>query len=138
MEPRAGARPERLPKSELRNFGLVLGALFAALFGVLPLLRHRPTARWPWIVAAVLCLAALCWPRSLTLVHRWWTRLGHALGWFNTRVILTLIFMIVITPFSLVMRVFGRDRMKRRFDPKCESYRVPSTPSSPQGMEKPF
>jgi len=44
----------------------------------------------------------------------------------------------VVTPFSLVMRVFGRDRMKRGFDPKCESYRVQSAPRPPQGMEKPF
>jgi hypothetical protein len=129
---------EQLPKAELRNFGLVLGALFAALFGVLPLLRHRALVEWPWIVAAALWLAALTWPRSLSLLHRGWTRLGHALGWLNTRVILTMIFMIVITPFSFVMWVFGRDRMKRGFDPKCESYRVPSLPRPPQSMEKPF
>ncbi len=135
MELRAG---EQLPKAELRNFGLVLGALFAGLFGVLPLLRHRRPAEWPWILAAVLWAAALGWPRSLTLLHRWWTRLGHALGWCNTRVILTLIFMIVVTPFSFVMWVFGRDRMKRSFDPKVETYRVPSPPRESQGMEKPF
>ena len=56
----------------------------------------------------------------------------------NTRVILAVIFMIVITPFSFVMWIFGRDRMKRGFDPKCESYRVPSPPRPPQSMEKPF
>ena len=50
MEPRAG---EQLPKAELRNFGLALGALFAGLFGLLPLLRHRTLAQWPWILAAV-------------------------------------------------------------------------------------
>jgi hypothetical protein len=135
MEPRVG---EQLPKSELRNFGLVLGALFAALFGALPLWRRHALVEWPWVVAAVLWLAALVRPRTLTLLHRWWMRLGHALGWFNTRVILTLIFMIVITPFSFVMWVFGRDRMKRSFDPKVETYRVPSPPRPPQGMEKPF
>jgi len=135
MELRAAGQ---LPKAELRNFGLVLGALFAGLFGVLPLLRHHTPAQWPWVLAAVLWLPALIWPRSLTLLHRGWMRLGHALGWFNTRVILTLIFMIVITPFSFVMWVFGRDRMKRGFDPKVETYRVPSQPRQPQGMEKPF
>jgi hypothetical protein len=36
------------------------------------------------------------------------------------------------------MWVFGRDRMKRSFDPKVETYRVPSAPRKPQGMEKPF
>ena len=48
--------------------GLVLGALFAGLFGLLPLLRHRTPAQWPWILAAVLWVAALAWPRSLTLL----------------------------------------------------------------------
>jgi hypothetical protein len=135
MELRTGAQ---LPKAELRNFGLLLGALFAGLFSAVPLLRHRTPARWPLILGAALWLSALVWPRSLTLLHGGWTRLGHALGWFNTRAILTLIFMIVITPFSFVMWVFGRDRMKRSFDPKVETYRVPSAPRKPQGMEKPF
>jgi hypothetical protein len=135
MESGAG---ERLPKSELRNFGLVLGALFSVLFGALPLLRHHTLVRWPWAVAAVLWLASLMWPRGLTWLHRGWTRLGHALGWFNTRVILTLIFFILVTPFSFVMWIFGRDRMKRHFDPKAETYRVPSAPHPPQQMEKPF
>ena len=135
MEPAVGVQ---LPKAELRKFGLVLGALFAAFFGLPPLLHHRAPVEWPWIVAAVLWLAALAWPRILALPHRWWTQLGHALGWFNTRVILSLIFVIVITPLSFVMWVFGRDRMKRGFDPKCESYRMPSRQQPPENMEKPF
>jgi hypothetical protein len=83
-------------------------------------------------------LRRFCDRTALRCSIGWWTRLGHALAWFNTRVILTLIFMIVITPFSFVMWVFGRDRMKRGFDPKVETYRVPSPPRPPQAMEKPF
>jgi hypothetical protein len=132
------AARQQLPNSELRNFGLLLGALFAALFGLLPWLRHRPLAYWPWAVAAVLWLAALAWPRSLAWPHRWWTRLGHALGWFNTRVILTVIYFVAVTPLGFVLWVFGRDRMKRGFDPKRQTYRVPSRPQPPRGMEKPF
>jgi hypothetical protein len=128
---------KRVPEKELRNFGLLTGLLFAGLFAALPLLRSRTPGRWPWIVAAVLWLAALLWPRSLTLLYRWWTRLGQALSWFNTRAILTLIFVILITPFGFVMRVFSRDRMRRGFDPKCESYRIP-TPPQRRSMEKPF
>ena len=125
-------------ESGVAQFGLSAGGAVRR-----PVRRAAPAApstpaQWPWILAAVLWVAALAWPRSLTLLHRGWTRLGHALGWFNTRVILTLIFMIVITPFSFVMWVFGRDRMKRGFDPKGETYRVPSPPRPPQGMEKPF
>lgn len=127
-----------MPQMQLRNFGLLTGLLIAVLFAALPWLRGHAPGRWPWIAAAVLWLAALFWPPSLTLLYRWWTRLGQSLAWFNTRASLTLIFLILITPFGFVMRVLGRDRLTRGFDPKCESYRIPTPPPRQRGMEKPF
>jgi hypothetical protein len=123
---------------ELRSFGLVLGALFAAFFGVWPLLRHRGSPFWPWIVAGVLWLFALIWPAALSYLHRGWTRLGLALGWLNTRVILTLLFAISIVPVGLVMRLCGRDRMARKLDPGSASYRVPSRQRADKDMEHPY
>lgn len=125
-------------RAELRNFGLILGALFAVFFGVWPLLRHRPTPPWPWIVAAVLWLLALIWPGALGYLHRGWTRLGLALGWVNTRVILTLLFAVSIVPVGLVMRLCGRDRMARKLEPGRASYRVPARPRNDKDMEHPY
>lgn len=132
------AAREQLPKHELRNFGLILGALFALFFGLVPFLRHHEIVRWPWAVAGVLWLAALAYPRILTWPHLGWTRLGHAMGWFNTRVILTVVFMVAVTPLGFILWLFGRDRMRRGFEPKRESYRVPSKARPPESMEKPF
>jgi predicted anti-sigma-YlaC factor YlaD len=123
---------------ELRNFGLVLGALFAALFGVYPLMRHRGSSLWPWVVAGALWLFALIWPAALSYLHRGWTQLGLALGWVNTRVILTLLFAISIVPVGLVMRLCGRDRMARKLDPGSDSYRVPSRQRADKDMEHPY
>jgi hypothetical protein len=123
---------------ELRTFGLVVGALFAALFGVWPLLRHHGSPSWPWIVAGTLWILALICPAALSYLHRGWTKLGLALGWVNTRVILTLVFAITIVPAGLVMRLFGRDRMARKLDPECASYRVPSRQRPDKDMERPY
>ena len=123
---------------ELRTFGLVLGALFAGYFGVVPLLRHRASPSWPWIVAGTLWILALICPAALSYLHRGWTRLGLALGWVNTRVILTLLFAITIVPVGLVMRIFGRDRMARKLDPASTSYRVSSRRRPDKDMERPF
>jgi Saxitoxin biosynthesis operon protein SxtJ len=125
-------------RKELRGFGLVLGALFAAFFGLWPLLRHHSTPLWPWVVAAVLWLFALIWPPALSYLYRGWTRLGLALGWVNTRVILTLLFAISIVPVGLIMRLCGRDRMARKLDPDCASYRVPSRRRGDKDMEHPY
>jgi len=123
---------------DLRTFGLVLGALFAGTFGIWPLLRHRGTPLWPWIVAGLLWLLALIWPPALSYLHRAWTRLGLALGWVNTRVILTLLFAVSVVPIGLLMRAFGRDRMARKLEPGRDSYRVPSRQRDDKDMEHPY
>ncbi|MGH8012886.1 MAG: SxtJ family membrane protein [Candidatus Binataceae bacterium] len=125
-------------RSELRNFGLLLGALFALIFGALPLIRGRATPLWPWVVAALLWAGAMLAPASLRLLHRGWTRLGLALGWVNTRVILSLLFALSIIPVGLLMRLLGRDRMGRKFDPALESYRIAANPRANSSMERPF
>ena len=130
----AGKAGER----EFRSFGLLLGALIAALFGVWPLLRSQHTALWPWIITAVLWLAALLRPTALSYLHQGWTGLGFVLGWINTRIILTVLFAVSIVPLGLLMRLFGRDRMARKFDPKLASYRVESKLRPEKSMERPF
>jgi hypothetical protein len=133
-----GSEAAKAGAKELRTFGLVLGALFAAFFGVWPLLRHRGTPLWPWILAGVLWLLALIWPSALSYLHRGWTRLGLALGWVNTRIILTLLFTVTIVPVGLAMRLFGRDRLGRKLDRQSASYRVPSRQRDGKDMERPF
>jgi hypothetical protein len=118
----------------LRQFGLTTGAIVAALFGLgFPWLFDRPSPYWPWILAAVLAASALIRPSALG----GWMRIGHALGWLNTRIILGLLFYVMILPAGLIMRVFARDPMARRFT-DAESYRVPSQETAKDRFERPF
>jgi Saxitoxin biosynthesis operon protein SxtJ len=124
--------------SELRIFGLVLGAAFLVFFGLLPLLLAHRVMAWPFGVAAGLWTVALVAPMLLRGLHVVWTRLGHALGWFNTRVILTIMFFLWVVPAGFVMRLLGRDRLGIRFDPGLESYRVAGRKRPPESMERPY
>lgn len=123
---------------DLRNFGLLLGVLFAVVFGALPYALRHHVHVWPFVLAMLLWAAALFAPSLLRQVHAGWSRLGLALGWVNTRIILTLFFASAIVPVGLLMRLFGRDRMRRRFARECDSYRTPSRHRSAQSMERPF
>jgi hypothetical protein len=125
-------------RRELRNFGLLLGAMFALVLGLGPLLRHHHAWRWPLVVATVLWILAIAAPGSLRIVYAMWSRFGGALGWFNTRLILTLLYMIWVVPMGIAMKLIGRDPLHRRFDPNLESYRVPSRTRAPASMEKPY
>ena len=47
--------------------------------------------------------------------YKTWIKIGNILGWLNSRIILGLVFLIVLQPIALIMRIFGHDplRMKK-------------------------
>ena len=111
---------ERTP---LRSFGFLIGGLLTGI-GIWPVVFHHGEPRlWALIPAAVFVAQALLVPMSLSPVYRLWMKFGHALGWVNTRIILAILFYAVVTPMGWMMRVFGTDPMRRRFDSRVETYR---------------
>lgn len=124
---------------ELRKFGLLVGGIMAGGLGVLvPVLLHGDINPWFWGVGGCIMLAALGWPARLRLFHAAWMKAGHALGWINTRIILGGFFFCVLLPAGLLMRIMGRDPMRRKFKPDAESYRIPAEISAQDHFERPF
>jgi len=50
------------------------------------------------------------------------TKAAHAIGWFNTRVILILVYYLLLTPTGLIMKLCGKDLLDRKIDRGCQSY----------------
>jgi len=117
---------------ELRSFGLLVGGVFAGI-GFWPMLvrggDYRPAAL---MLAALLIAPALIFPRSLAPIHKIWMKLGHVLGWINTRIILGVVFFAVVTPMGMIRRMLHKDSMGRQSDSTRDSYRLPrqSRPAS--------
>ena len=128
----------RATRTELRNFGLIVGGIFGALAIWPAIIRGGSVRLWMVALAAVLILPALVAPRVLAPAHRAWMALGNILGWVNTRLVLGLIFFGLITPMGLVLRLTGRDPMRRAFDPNATTYRVPQTPRPGAHMLRQF
>lgn len=63
-------------------------------------------------VAIGLVAAAFVAPVTLRTPNRIWWRLAQALGWVNVRVLLTLFFIVVMTPTGLLMRLFCRSPLR--------------------------
>lgn len=126
-------------KKELREFGLIFGAMVVLIFGLFfPWLLERPWPAWPWIVAAIFAVTGLALPLALKPVYRLWMKIGHVLGWINVRIILGIVFFLLFFPVSLIFRLIGRDPMARRLDEKMASYRVTSHSPPKDQMEKPY
>ncbi|MDX1734273.1 MAG: SxtJ family membrane protein [Halioglobus sp.] len=129
---------DQMSHAELRKFGFVTALMVVIFFyGLIPWIWEFARPLWPLVVAGVLVALALVLPGWLAPVYRVWMKIGHALGWVNTRIILSLIFFVLFLPVGLVMRAFG-DPMRRKWDDAAQSYRVPSSAPKPDNMEKPF
>jgi hypothetical protein len=132
-------------KKTLREFGLVFAGGLIVFFGLLiPWIFDRPWvwqeggARWPWIGAAVFAGTGLILPQALRPIYLLWMKIGHVLGWINTRIILGLVFFIMFAPIALVLRIFGKDPLHRKLDDEAGTYRVASNKLPRERMEKPF
>jgi hypothetical protein len=132
--------PQTAPsRKDLRNFGLIMAGMIALFFGLLlPWLGPMPVSVWTWVVAAGFALVGLVLPAVLGPVYRVWMKLGHVLGWINSRIILGIVFYAFVLPMGLVMRLFGKDPMARRLEREKTSYRVASKPAPREQLERPF
>ena len=108
-------------ESSDRSFGLVT-SLVLLLIGLQPLLRGAPPRNWAWIGSLDLLLLATIFPRCLRLTKRAWLFLGFLLAMVVNPIVLGALFYLVIAPAGFLLRAFGIDPMRRRFDGAAESY----------------
>lgn len=123
----------------LRRFGLTVG-LPLLLLGLL-LVRRQRTAGWPFVViGAVVLLLACAAPRSLGRFQRVWMTVAFTMGWIITNVILTVVFYLVVTPISVLQRLFASRPLDLSFDRDASTYWEPRTPGerSPPDYEKQY
>jgi len=103
----------------------ILALLFLVIPGVigsyLAFLKAAPSGYVWMAVGACLAVCRLI-PPLFRLIYRLWVGLSVIIGYFISRVLLTLIFFLVLLPTGLIMRVVGRDPMDRKFDPAASSY----------------
>lgn len=126
-------------RKALRNFALTVGIATALVFGLLlPWLWGRKFPHWPWIVLTLAVVWGLIAPSSLGPLYRVWMALAEKLGWFNNRVILSVVYFLIVFPLGFGRRLFGWDAMKRKFEPQAPSYRINKAPISRERFERPF
>ena len=65
-------------------------------------------------LGALLVVAGLLVPPAARAFHTAWMRFAALLGHVNSRVLLTVFYYLVVTPYGFVTRLVGRDPLRRR------------------------
>lgn len=130
-----------LDEKGLQQFGLILAALLAIVFGMLlPFLwdlQLFPNYYW---IALGGCFAvwALFSPASMHSFYKAWMRVTMAIGYIVNTTILSIVYIFVIAPMGLVMQFMGKDPMRLKWDKAIKSYRQKSTIPQKKHFERPF
>lgn len=111
-------------KVTLRKFGLTMAVCFAVITLII-FLRHKHSTALTSFIALFFLLLALYIPASLKYFYIVWMKLAFILSWFNTRLILCLIFYCIFSPVGLIMRLFRIDVLERKFERFRDSYWKP-------------
>jgi len=108
-------------KSDLRKFGITMGIVLI-LFGGLFLWRDKDYYIYLFIIAAAFIIPGLAVPIVLKPVHKVWMTISIILGWIMTRVILSILFYLVVTPTRGLARLFGKQFLDLKIDKNINSY----------------
>jgi hypothetical protein len=113
-----------------RSFGWVFAGVFL-LAGTLSLWRGGTAYPWMLGLACVLATIVSVRPDWLAPLNRAWMKVGEVLHRTVSPIVLGLIFFGIFTPVAALMRIAGRDALRRSFEPDAASYWIERHPPGP-------
>jgi hypothetical protein len=106
---------------DLRKFGLTVGIVLLLIASFL-IWKHKPSQFYFLSIGTILVLSGLLFPLILFPLNKLWMTLAILLGWLMTRVILSVMFYLVITPIGLIARISGKHFLDLKIDKTRASY----------------
>ena len=118
----ATIKPEQAPKQlSNRTFGLIFAAIFLVI-ALWPLINGASPRTWALIIVALFAIPALLFPRVLTPLNAAWVKFGLFMHKIVNPILMGLIFFLTVLPTGLMLKLFGKDPMRRKLDVNATTY----------------
>lgn len=119
---------KQLPSN--RSFGTLFALVFLTL-GTWSWLKGRWSSPYLLALGGTFGVITILRAEWLAPLNRAWMRLAELLNAIVSPIVLAVMYYAILTPSALVMRVAGRDPMRRRFEPSAQTYWIPRQPPGP-------
>jgi len=107
-------------KTSEKSFGILFFIVFF-LVAIWPLLNSDSIRLWSLAVSFAFLIIAFLKQELLKPLNNSWIKFGEMLGKIISPIVMALIFFLILTPLSLIIRIFGKDLLKIKFS-KDNSY----------------
>jgi hypothetical protein len=113
-----------------RSFAVVFCVVFA-LIGLLPLVGGHPIRLWALGISAVFLFFTFFFTSVLQPLNVLWFKFGMLLASIVNPLVMLLMYAIVIVPFGVAARLFGKDLLRLKTEPNAKSYWIERDPPGP-------
>ena len=113
---------EQAPKQlSNRAFGLIFAVIFLVI-ALWPLINGASPRTWALIIVALFTLPAILYPSVLTPLNAAWVKFGLFIHKIVNPILIGLIFFLTVLPTGLMLKLFGKDPMRRKLDANATTY----------------
>ena len=104
-----------------RNFGIVFSIVFL-LISLYPLFKSGDIRVWSLIVSFLFLILGILNSKILTPLNNLWIKFGELLGKIIAPIVMGVVYFIILTPISLLVRIFGKDLLGLKYSKNLNSY----------------
>ncbi len=108
-------------KRDWRIFGFGLAVILAIVASVM-FFKESQLYYYFYGAAGLVALLAAVLPIVLKPIYILFSYIGAAMGWIMTRVILTILYYLILTPITLISKIVRKQFLQLDFSRKAESY----------------
>ena len=108
-------------QSSNKSFGLLFFVVFL-IIGLWPL-KNGENLNFYFIIASVIfLLLGIINSKILTPLNKSWIKLGEILGIVIAPIVMALVYFVILTPVSFIVRIFGKDLLNLKLLKDKETY----------------
>ena len=108
-------------QSSNRSFGLLFFIVFIVV-GLWPAIKGETANIYLILISLFFLIFGLINSKILSPFNKAWIKLGEILGLIIAPIIMALVYFIILTPISLIVRMLGKDLLGLKFLKKQDTY----------------
>ena len=108
-------------KSSEKSFGILFGIVFI-IIALWPLISSGNIRFWALAVSIIFFLIAFVKPKIFKPFNKIWIKFGEILGIVIAPIVMGVVYFFVLTPTSLLVRLFGKDLLSLKLSKSLKSY----------------
>ena len=108
-------------QSSNRSFGLLFFIVFIVV-GLWPVIKGEAANIYLILISLFFLILGLINSKILSPFNKAWIKFGEILGLIIAPIIMALVYFIILTPISLIVRMLGKDLLGLKFLKKQDTY----------------